>query len=201
MLLQRFMMYLETQDDAVFIESMIRCFAAPVARGVKCGSLLNLRRKGRDLRPAWARSRSALERALSLKFAELSPDGQSLLLLIYRDAPLLEAISSGGAGEMLLEYGYDCGFRSPAPYIREIARRFRTGAIPHEVGLFLGYPHVDVRGFIENRGRDSKFSGYWKVYGDVAGALKKFDEFKNAEAESLSDLLERAGRLNPAEAA
>jgi hypothetical protein len=201
MLLLRFMMYLDTQDDAVFIESMIRCFAAPVTRGTKCASLLNLRRRDRDLRPSWARSRKKLERALSLKFAELSPGGQSPLLLIYREGPLMEALSSDGAKEMLLEYGYDDGFCAPGPYIREVSRRFRVGAIPHEVGLFLGYPHEDVRGFIENKGRNSKLSGYWKVYGDVTGALKKFAEFKKAEAESLSSLLERAGRLNPAEAA
>ena len=201
MLLRRFMTYLETQDDAIFIESMIRCFAAPVTCGVKCGSLLNLRRKGRDLRSSWPSLKDAMGRGLSLKFAEMSSGCQSLLLLVYRDAPLLEAISSRGAREMLLEYGYEDGFCSPNPYIMEVARRFSTGVIPHEVGLFLGYPHEDVRGFIENGGRDSKLSGYWKVYGDVVGALKKFEEFKKAEAESLAAMLEGAARMSQAEAA
>ncbi|MDR1515625.1 MAG: DUF3793 family protein [Synergistaceae bacterium] len=200
MLLQRFMMFLETQSDSVFIESMITCFAAPVARGFKCGSLLNLYRKDKDLRPAWIKSREALEESLSLKFAELLSSERSILLFIYRDAPLLDALSREGAREILLEYGYDAGFDSSEPYINEMISRFNAG-IPHEIGLFLGYPHEDVRGFIENKGRNSKISGYWKVYGDKAGALKKFEQFKKAEADSASALLERAGLGSPAEAA
>jgi hypothetical protein len=200
MLLKRFMMFLKTQSDAVFIESMIACFAAPVARGFKCGSLLNLHRKGKDLRSSWVKSREAIGASLSLKFAELLSSERSILLFIYKDEPLLDALRSEGAREILLEYGYDGDFDSSKPYINEMISRFAAG-IPHEIGLFLGYPHDDVRGFIENKGKNAKFSGYWKVYGDESHALKKFEQFKKAEAESAIALLEKAGYGSPAEAA
>jgi len=48
---------------------------------------------------------------------------------------------------------------------------------PHEIGLFLGYPVEDVRGFIEQRGKDCKLSGYWKVYGDEQAARRLFHQF------------------------
>ena len=48
---------------------------------------------------------------------------------------------------------------------------------PHEIGLFLGYPIEDVRGFIEQGGKDCKLSGYWKVYGDVQAARRLFRQF------------------------
>ena len=48
---------------------------------------------------------------------------------------------------------------------------------PHEVGLFLGYPVWDVKGFIEHKGQQYKLCGYWKVYDDVPGALCKFEEY------------------------
>ena len=38
---------------------------------------------------------------------------------------------------------------------------------PHEIGLLLGYPAEDVKGFIENQGRRSLYSGYWKVYSNL----------------------------------
>lgn len=38
------------------------------------------------------------------------------------------------------------------------------GKFPHEMGLILGYPIDDVRGFIENEGSNSLYTGYWKVY-------------------------------------
>ena len=51
--------------------------------------------------------------------------------------------------------------------IRHLQARF-TGndCFPHEVGLFLGYPLDDVTGFIEQKGKNYKCCGIWKVYGD-----------------------------------
>jgi hypothetical protein len=196
-LLQKFMLFLKTQDDRSFVESMITCFAAPVSSGLKCGVLLNLYRQGRDLRTCWTDARRPLEESLSIEFAEISRTEQSVLLLIYREAPLLEALSADGARELLLGFGYADGFDSAEPYIKEMISRF-SGGIPHEIGLFLGYPPEDVRGFIENEGRNSKFSGYWKVYGDEIGALKKFKEYKKAEADSAVAMLEKAGHMRGA---
>jgi hypothetical protein len=196
-LLQKFMLFLKTQDDRSFIESMITCFAAPVLSGLKCGVLLNLCRQGKDLRACWANAKKPLEESLSVEFAEISSKESSVLLLIYRKAPLLEALSAAGAKEILLGLGYADGFDSAELYLKEMISRF-NGGIPHEIGLFLGYPPEDVLGFIENEGKNSKLSGYWKVYGDEIGALKKFKEYKKAEADSAGAMLEKAGYVRGA---
>lgn len=49
---------------------------------------------------------------------------------------------------------------------------------PHEIGLFLGYPVEDVKGFIENKASCAKCVGYWKVYGDEEKAQKLFNQYK-----------------------
>lgn len=51
-------------------------------------------------------------------------------------------------------------------------------AASHEVGLFLGYPPEDVRGFIENRAQNYKLAGDWKVYGDADRARRIFTQYK-----------------------
>ena len=51
---------------------------------------------------------------------------------------------------------------------------------PHEIGLVLGYPPVDVEGFIEKEGRDFLYSGYWKVYGNLEDTLKTFEAYDQA---------------------
>ena len=52
---------------------------------------------------------------------------------------------------------------------------------PHEIGLFLGYPPEDVKGFIDNNGKNFKSLGYWKVYGDVNKANELFDKYRKCQ--------------------
>ena len=46
---------------------------------------------------------------------------------------------------------------------------------PHEIGIFLGYPLEDVIGFIENKGENYTYCGYWKSYGDPKLAMARAD--------------------------
>lgn len=50
------------------------------------------------------------------------------------------------------------------------ARVYSCGGFPHEIGLFLGYPIDDVISFIENKGKNFKCCGCWKVYHDEDNA-------------------------------
>jgi hypothetical protein len=190
--IQRFMMFLKTRDADEFVEFMITCFAAPVMLGLKCGALLNLRRGGEDLRAAWRSAKGGLERRLGLEFAEMSYTEQSVILLIYRSDLLMRRISSEDVRDFLLSRGYDCEPDAAASCVERLKSRFKS-EFPHEIGIFLGYPLEDVRGFIENAGKNSKLSGYWKVYGDEARALEKFDEYKRAEADSAETILRKFG--------
>ena len=57
---------------------------------------------------------------------------------------------------------------------------------PHEIGLFLGYPVEDVKGFIKYKGECSKCIGCWKVYGDVTKAEDTFDRYKKCTDEYMA---------------
>ena len=62
---------------------------------------------------------------------------------------------------------------------RRLSLRLRENSeFPHEIGLFLGYPLADVKGFIENKGRNCKCSGCWKVYEDEEKAQKLFIKYR-----------------------
>ena len=62
------------------------------------------------------------------------------------------------------------------------------GRFPHEMGLLLGYPAEDVKGFVENEGKNFLYSGYWKVYADVEEKRRLFQKFENAK-ETVIQLL------------
>jgi hypothetical protein len=188
-----FMQYLKTQETIDFIKSMILCFGAPVIGGFKCAVLLNLSRHGEDIRPKWRQASKEISTSYQLELSEISATERSVLILAYRPELLLQAIKPKETRCFLSEFGYD-GFDCAASCIARLKERFK-GGIPHEVGLFLGYPLEDVKGFIDNNGMNSKCIGYWKVYGDKDSAMDKFNEFKRAETETARSLLKKAGVL------
>ena len=98
------------------------------------------------------------------------------LIYIYRPGRLQSDLDAEEAKDILLRFGYEESNLDGC--ISRLADRiYECDEFPHEVGLFLGYPPEDVKGFIELGGRNSKASGYWKVYGDVDRAQKQFERF------------------------
>ena len=99
------------------------------------------------------------------------------LIYVYRPAKLNTDLKNGLAEQILRERGY-CT-KTTVARVAELVKRFCTcEEFPHEIGLFLGYPPEDVKGFIENKAEKSKCVGCWKVYGDVEAAQKIFIKFK-----------------------
>ena len=49
---------------------------------------------------------------------------------------------------------------------------------PHEIGVFLGYPLEDVAEFEKNEGMGFKYSGYWKVYGNICEAKQQMTRYR-----------------------
>ena len=65
---------------------------------------------------------------------------------------------------------------------RRAARLCLEEEFPHEIGVFLGYPLDDVKGFIRHKGRDYTFCGCWKCYGDPQAARRRFERYRRCTA-------------------
>ena len=78
---------------------------------------------------------------------------------------------------LLRQYGYTVDDAEQC--VAQLCTRLQgSGSFPHEIGLFLGYPAEDVRGFIENKAQNFKLVGTWKVYGDVDAARRTFARYQ-----------------------
>ena len=60
---------------------------------------------------------------------------------------------------------------------------------PHEMGVLLGYPIEDVKGFIDNAGKNFLYSGYWKVYANVSEKVHIFNLFDNARKDIIKQII------------
>ncbi len=157
-------------------EIVIRC-CAPTLAAIKTGSVFNW---PFDSRREMTEGLRAMNRCLAPRGVLAIPlrvrEGRALVYL-YRPDMLRRDLSDPVALEILRACGYPEG--NPARRIAHLIRRLgESGGFPHEIGLFLGYPAVDVRGFMRNG--DCKCTGLWKVYeSDEAEARRMFARCRN----------------------
>lgn len=114
-------------------------------------------------------------KGVSLKILKIS--NGNALLYVYREKKLKEDFSKKGVAEFLSSCGYDSS-NIPLCIERLIKRICESESFPHEIGLFLGYPLGDVTGFIENKGKNSLYTGFWKVYCNKNEAIRTFEKYK-----------------------
>lgn len=158
-------------------DEMIIRHCSPTLAGIKTGNAFSCSYS--DKKELFSAVRSLNRRLLpkGVRVIPLRISADRVLLYTYRPDRLENDLAAKEAAEILEQYGYSAD-DSGKCIVRLSKRLKKSDEFPHEIGLFLGYPPEDVRGFIENRAGGYKFTGYWKVYGDEESAKKKFERYK-----------------------
>lgn len=155
---------------------MLAMHCAPLLRGSKVSNIITIDRK--DFRGI----RELLE-GTGISYRLLKSRGTRLIMLLYRERTLAAYICRDDVCEFISDFGYGECERNLTSYLNCLAKKvffYDNGELsfPHEIGVFLGYPLTDVRGFVENKGQNYEYSGYWKVYGNVAERKQLFARFE-----------------------
>lgn len=157
-------------------ESIIR-HCSPTLAGLKTGNMFNCAYESREeMREAICKWNGKL-RSKGIRILPLRYKDDSALIYLYRPSLLSKDMENKEVCRMLAERGYDLA-NCERCIVHLIKRLSDYSVFPHEIGLFLGYPPEDVRGFIENSACGCKCIGCWKVYGDRERAEKTFLKFK-----------------------
>jgi hypothetical protein len=168
--------------DGIELQLAMQC--APLIAGLKISNLLKIRRDEFE-------SMKAILESGIISWYVIRENGGMMTVLLFHAESLESYLSQGESVEILKKAGYksvslDC-------VLAEFSRRYKyymeaRNEFPHEIGLLLGYPIEDVKGFIAHRGDNSLCGGYWKVYAHKEKKLKLFDMFERAK-ESMIRLL------------
>ena len=157
-------------------EELIVQQCSPTLAGLKTGSLFTCPfRTEAELRADIA----ALNRRLAPKGVNVRilRVRKRALLYLYRPSSLRRDFATAEVAMLLRQYGYSVD-DTDACLAQLCTRLAGASGFPHEIGLFLGYPAEDVRGFIENRTVGCKCVGTWKVYGDEDEARRRFAQYE-----------------------
>ena len=150
---------------------------SPTLAGMKTGSLFSVaysdrREINEEIRALNRRLTGKGLRAVPVSYAK-----GRVLIYLYRPAALTRDMARAEARGILKEKGYRgvSGDHLVAELTRHLAA---DKEFPHEIGLFLGYPPCDVRGFMADTRKGVKCVGCWKVYGDEEAARRTFMRYQ-----------------------
>lgn len=180
---------------------------AAVRSGVKPGELLRVQHCYKSKNSEgfnFCLYRDDILRTMKLQYLELRVEEESSLILFYHEEKLQRTLAEAGVRILLQKHGYpvEAGSSGMLAHLQE---RFAVEKIPHEVGVFIGYPLKDVKGFIEKLPRTPVHRGDWTVFGDAAESLERMSLYKRAEVfaadvldlcDDLQTFFDRISKMN-----
>lgn len=167
--------------DKIELKNQLALQCAPLLTGIKPSNLLTLRNHS-------AKEVEALFQGTDITVQVLCRAKQQTVLILFKEKELLAYLGRPEVRNAMRTFGYR------TLYLTDIFKNLCTlyenymtegGSFPHELGLLLGYPVEDVLGFVENRGQNYLYSGYWKVYGNVAEAKATFARYLEAKEQMI----------------
>ena len=159
-------------------EQLLVMHCSPTLAGIKTGSLFGCRCACRKKLFCILRRWNRMFNPKGVYVKAFCSRPGWFLIYVYRKNQLERDLFSQDACAFLETYGYTQKYDLYEIFRRLSLRLRENSEFPHEIGLFLGYPLADVKGFIENKGRNCKCSGCWKVYEDEEKAQKLFIKYR-----------------------
>lgn len=179
---------IKTFEDREYLFNSIIYSIAPAICGCKCAALISFTRKNKNIIKLWKTYKEEFLKNIPLKYYELINNEEVCTVIFYDEEKLKAIIFEKGNMDFLKTLGYKEYF-DLTECLNMLKNRFKEGC-PHEIGLFLGIPLQDVTDFINKKGKDYLYCGYWKVYNSLESALKVFDTYNSIKSLVMKKVVE-----------
>ena len=156
---------------------IVRCTAATIA-GRKPATLMNISNDNGGLLDAWDRNRADIFSRSEIDYYELKRTEKNAIVLFFNQNLLDELLRNESVNKFLSECGYE--FDSIEHVLSMLRRRYATVGCPPEIGVFLGIPLKDVKGFMGLNSLRHTKCGMWQIYGDPVLSEKRMNEYRRA---------------------
>lgn len=157
-------------------EEIIIRYCAPTLAGLKAGNLFSYKYSSACSLLETVKEHNILLNKKGVYLVILKAQAGTALIFVYRKKLLEHILEKDEVRKFLKRCGYTQFNISSC--LNKLKEHLLFCEFPHEIGIFLGYPLEDVKGFIEHKGANSKCIGCWKVYTNEEDARKTFTKFK-----------------------
>lgn len=174
---------------AIF-DKILAFHCAPALTGLKPANLFSYRKDSSSGIEPVIDDFNRKFNSLGLYIKKLCECDRRYLFLVYNRTLSEENLLLPEKQALLERFGYTAESSLEEKLELLASRIISEHDFPHEIGLFLGYPIEDVTGFIRHSGKNYKFCGYWKVYGDVSQTCALFQSYTECRDHICGQLCE-----------
>lgn len=176
---------LASEDIRQRLQFQIILQCAHFIKGLKKACITNINRK-------LIRELPVILQGTGIDYKILVYKKEKYLVFFYRKEEFAVYVADPKVREFLKNYGYE--EKELEKILLRLSKRICKYSkeeleFPHEIGAFLDYPLKDVEGFIQNDGKNSLLTGYWKVYHNPGKAKMTFLAFDKAKDSAVNEFL------------
>lgn len=164
--------------------------------GVKPAKLLNIDHWQKNNNFDWGFCKYCILENKKINLVEITEGKKIKKVFFYHIKTLDNILRNSSNLEFLKKLGYPQIY-SLENYVNFIAHKLKKDKIPHEIGLFLGYPLKDVLGFMGYKYKKPVMVKGWQYYGDSEESFQRYQEFWNARSQFREIFIENLFCLNP----
>lgn len=163
------------------LAAFIALETAEVLAGAKPSALISIPDRphacGRNLYRLWHEHGPAVLERTCLSAREIGKGPGFVQLFFYIAADFSQFLGRRDVTALLKRAGYQGPF-STDHALTQLEERLKSGAFPHEIGIFLGYPPKDVAAFMGWIKLPFACQGPWKMFGNPRASLGLAETFR-----------------------
>ncbi|MCC5910575.1 MAG: DUF3793 family protein [Clostridiaceae bacterium] len=163
----------------------------PVLLGVKPSEIISFPEKDALSIERREEVKRIFSESTKVDFKEFKASNGCKKILFYHCEALERTLKEYKNTKFLRQYGYPTEYNLHS-YLNHMIEKIEKRGIPHEIGIFLGYPLKDVIGFMGHPSlKLTKING-WRVYGNPRLSDEKFVRISEAKKQ-IKHLLQTTG--------
>lgn len=175
-------------------DELIINHCAPALSGIKIANIFTYQYSSKEEVYKKIISYNRILKNRNIQVSIIKDYDNKVIVYVYDKKKLEEYILNDDIFDFLEHYGYKT--KNIYKCIKLLKDRMQYSKdFPHEIGIFLGYPLIDINGFINNYGKNSLYTGYWKVYHNKNEAIEIFSRYNECRNFYISTFLNGKGIL------
>ena len=178
----------KSKEGMRYLASRIINCIGPTITGEKPATIMSFSNNGNRLFSLWDEFGKSMFQGKGIGCWEMRRTDEGAVILFFHRESLRRLLEQEEIREFLSWLGYRMD-QTLEEILAELKKRFNSLPFPHEIGIFLGIPLKDVKGFMGLVDFPYHQTNRWKIYGNPETSLRIVERYNEARERIKERLL------------